>query len=109
MADHLRTAVVVNCLNTAATSRDGNVSGVTFHSDHDFAYTTAQFADYFAELGICRSLGRTGICWGCEDHGCRIGLCPDSYWDRLRALVDPSICFHGGEFGGSMVICYLIV
>lgn len=63
MADHLRTELVVDCLNTAVATRGGDVAGVLFHSDRGCQYTSAQFAQHCSHLGIHRSLGRTGICW----------------------------------------------
>lgn len=63
MADHLRTELVTDCLDTAVDLRGGDVSGVIFHSDRGCQYTSTQFAQHCAKLGIRRSLGRTGICW----------------------------------------------
>lgn len=63
MADHVRTDLVVDCLDAAVKLRGGRVEGVIFHSDRGCQYTSAQFADYCAGRGIRRSLGRTGVCW----------------------------------------------
>ncbi|QGK70789.1 IS3 family transposase [Allosaccharopolyspora coralli] len=63
MASYLRTDLVADCLDNAVATRGGNVAGVIFHSDRGCQYTSAQFAQHCRELGIRRSLGRTGICW----------------------------------------------
>lgn len=63
MAEHLRTELVTDCLDTAVDLRGGHVAGVIFHSDRGCQYTSAQYAQHCARLGIRRSLGRTGMCW----------------------------------------------
>jgi putative transposase len=63
MAEHLRTELVTDALAMAA--RNGRTrSGVTvFHSDRGTQYTSEQFANYTNELGVTRSVGRTGVCF----------------------------------------------
>lgn len=63
MAEHLRTELVIDCLDTAVALRGGYAAEVIFHSDRGCQYTSTHFAERCAELGIQRSLGRTGICW----------------------------------------------
>lgn len=63
MAEHMRTSLVTDALGMAA--RNGRIrSGVTiFHSDRGAQYTSAEFAEYTQNLGIARSVGRTGDCY----------------------------------------------
>lgn len=62
IADHMRTDLVTAALDMALAHRrpDGEV---IFHSDRDTQYTSTIFAEYCANNGIRRSLGRTGICF----------------------------------------------
>lgn len=63
MAEHMRTELVTDALSMAA--RNGQIkNGVTiFHSDRGSQYTSQEFADHATELGINRSVGRTGVCY----------------------------------------------
>lgn len=62
LAGHLRTDLVTAALDMAlARRRPGGE--VIFHSDRGTQYTSAIFAEYCANNGIRRSLGRTGICF----------------------------------------------
>ena len=63
LADHMRTSLVVDALVMAV--KNGHVTaGVTiFHSDRGTQYTSAEFATYTGQVGIIRSVGRTGICY----------------------------------------------
>ncbi len=63
MADHMRTSLVTDALNMAI--KNGRVRGgvTVFHSDRGSQYTSQEFADFTAEAGITRSVGRTGICY----------------------------------------------
>lgn len=63
MADHMRTELITNALGMAA--RNGHIRpGETiFHSDRGSQYTSQTFADYTKQLGITRSVGRTGTCY----------------------------------------------
>ena len=63
MADHLRTSLIIDALNLAS-QRITIRPGITiFHSDRGCQYTSQEFADTTDELGIRRSLGRTGTCY----------------------------------------------
>ncbi len=62
MAEHLRTSLVRDALTMAAATVDF-VPGVVFHSDRGTQYTSSQFRDHAAALGVTRSVGRTGVCW----------------------------------------------
>lgn len=61
--DHLRTDLIVDALAMAA--RNGVITpGATiFHSDRGTQYMSAQFDAYTSQLGVRRSVGRTGICY----------------------------------------------
>lgn len=63
MADHMRTELITDALGMAA--RNGHIrKDVTiFHSDRGTQYTSAEFAEYARNLGIIRSVGRTGVCY----------------------------------------------
>jgi transposase InsO family protein len=59
IADHMRTGLVADALTMAATNR-GTLDGAVFHSDHGAQYTSRQFADLCAELGVTQSMGAVG-------------------------------------------------
>lgn len=63
IADHLRTDLVVDALAMAA--RNGIITpGTTiFHFDRGTQYMSAQFEQYSSDIGVRRSVGRTGICY----------------------------------------------
>lgn len=62
IAGHMRTELVTTALDRALAGRrpDGEV---IFHADRGTQYTSSIFAEYCANNGIRRSLGRTGICF----------------------------------------------
>lgn len=62
MADHLRTSLVTDALDMAARNYP-LAKGVIFHSDRGTQHMSQDFADRATELGIRRSVGRTGVCW----------------------------------------------
>jgi transposase InsO family protein len=62
MADHLRAELVCDALTDAVTRRQPP-PGVIFHSDRGCQYTSNEFRDLAADLGVTLSLGRTGQCW----------------------------------------------
>jgi transposase InsO family protein len=62
MADHLRAELVCDAL-TDAVNRRRPPPGVIFHSDRGCQYTSKEFRDLTASLGVTLSLGRTGQCW----------------------------------------------
>lgn len=63
MADHMRTELVTDALGMAA--RNGHIRrGITiFHSDRGTQYMSDEFAKYAKQLGVTRSVGRTGVCY----------------------------------------------
>ncbi|MFS8204927.1 IS3 family transposase, partial [Streptomyces sp. CWNU-52B] len=59
IADHMRTSLVTDALRAAAATR-GSLDGAVFHSDHGAQYTSRQFSDVCAELGVRQSMGAVG-------------------------------------------------
>ncbi|MGW2939510.1 IS3 family transposase [Streptomyces sp. NPDC001156] len=59
IADHMRTSLVADALQAAAATR-GSLDGAVFHSDHGAQYTSRQFGDVCAELGVRQSMGAVG-------------------------------------------------
>jgi len=66
MAAHMRTSLIIDALEMARAG--GHVQpGAVFHSDQ---YTSAEFHQYCQRIRVKTSVGRTGVCWDCEDRGC---------------------------------------
>lgn len=59
LADHMRTELVVNALKEAAATR-GSLAGSIFHTDHGSVYTSKEFANLCAALGVTQSMGAVG-------------------------------------------------
>lgn len=59
IADHMRTELVADALQMAAATR-GDLTGAIFHTDHGAQYTSRQFAELCAELGVTQSMGAVG-------------------------------------------------
>jgi putative transposase len=62
MADHMRTELVTDALDMAARNYT-LAEGAIFHSDRGTQYTSEVFTQKTAELGLRRSVGRTGVCF----------------------------------------------
>jgi transposase InsO family protein len=63
LAEHMRTTLVADALETAVATRGGRVdAGVLFHSDRGCQYTSAEFGELCDRLGIVQSMGATGVC-----------------------------------------------
>jgi putative transposase len=62
MADHMRTELVTAALDMAAANYR-LADGAIFHSDRGTQYTSEEFAEHAAKLGLRRSVGRTGVCY----------------------------------------------
>jgi transposase InsO family protein len=62
LAEHLRADLVIDALQMAARNYT-LADGAIFHSDRGTQYTSRSFAEAAAELGILRSVGRTGSCF----------------------------------------------
>ena len=63
MADHLRTSLITDALTLASQRIEIRRDVTIFHSDRGCQYTSQEFADFTKELGLRRSLGRTGTCY----------------------------------------------
>lgn len=62
LADHMRTSLVTDALESAI--RSGRVAkNAIFHSDKGSQYTSHDFADFCQKNDVRRSVGRTGVCW----------------------------------------------
>ncbi|WP_181383813.1 IS3 family transposase [Streptomyces sp. NWU339] len=61
-ADHLRTELVAEALQSACRRRRP-AGSVIFHSDRGCQYTSREFTFLAGELGVRLSVGRTGRCW----------------------------------------------
>ena len=59
VADHMRTELVEDALTAAAATR-GSLAGAIFHSDHGSVYTSKDYAQLCAELGVTQSMGAVG-------------------------------------------------
>jgi transposase InsO family protein len=59
IADHMRTELVADALRAAASTR-GSLNGAIFHSDHGRQYTSREFAELCAQLGVRQSMGAVG-------------------------------------------------
>ena len=62
MADHMRTDLVIAALDMAAANYR-LADDAIFHSDRGTQYTSQEFAEHAAKLGLRRSVGRTGVCY----------------------------------------------
>jgi putative transposase len=62
MADHMRTSLVTDALDTARRNIDV-FDGCIFHSDRGSQYTSGDLAEYLKEHEMRGSMGRTGVCW----------------------------------------------
>jgi transposase InsO family protein len=62
VADHMRTSLVEDALNAAAATRggQGSLAGAVFHSDHGSVYTSKDYAELCADLGVTQSMGAVG-------------------------------------------------
>ena len=73
MAEHMRTSLVLDALAMAIAARGGDraVHGVIVHADRGSQYTANDYLDFCVDQ--CRqlrpSVGRTGVCWDCDDAG----------------------------------------
>lgn len=63
MADHMRTELIGEALSMAARRSRFRRGETIFHSDRGSQYLSAEFADLAKQLGVIRSVGRTGICY----------------------------------------------
>ena len=76
IADHLRADLVDRALSMAYVLRGYLPEQVIFHADRGCQYTSALIADLCADLGLLRSVGRTGVCWD--------NAATESFWSTLK-------------------------
>lgn len=76
VADSLHTDLVEDALRQAVALRGLLPRKVIFHADRGTQYTSAQLADAAAELGVLRSMGRTGVCWD--------NAAAESFWSTFK-------------------------
>jgi putative transposase len=62
MDDNYKTPLISRAIEMAARNLDLPEDAI-FHSDRGSNYTSAEFSEKLAELGILQSVGRTGICY----------------------------------------------
>ena len=62
MDDDYKTPLISSAIEMAARNLD-LPEGAIFHSDRGSDYTSAEFGEKLKELGVKRSVGRTGICY----------------------------------------------
>src|SRR5437763_9116617 len=64
MADHLRTALVLDAVELAlARRRPAGETGLVHHSDHGCQYTALAFSQRLQDAGILSSMGSVGDCY----------------------------------------------
>lgn len=63
LADHMRTELITDALKMAARNIPIQKSITIFHSDRGSQYMSREFKEYCDQIGIRRSVGRTGICY----------------------------------------------
>lgn len=63
MAEHMRTELVTDALFVAAHNLPIRRGATIFHSDRGSQYLSAEFATIAENLGMRRSVGRTGVCY----------------------------------------------
>lgn len=76
VGDSLHTDLVEDALRQAVALRGHLPRKVVFHADRGTQYTSAQLAEAAAELGVLRSMGRTGVCWD--------NAAAESFWSTFK-------------------------
>ena len=76
VGDSLHTDLVEDALRQAVALRGTLPGKVVFHADRGVQYTSAQLAAAAAELGVLRSMGRTGVCWD--------NAAAESFWSTFK-------------------------
>ena len=76
VADHLRADLVEDAMRQAVALRGYLPGKVIFHADRGCQYTSDQITQVADELGLLRSMGRTGVCWD--------NAAAESFWSTLK-------------------------
>ena len=76
VADNLHTDLVEGALRQAVALRGSLPRKVVFHADRGVQYTSSQIAEAATELGVLRSMGRTGVCWD--------NAAAESFWSTFK-------------------------
>ena len=67
MADHMRTELVTDAFTMAIAFRSDRPVRVIFHADRGTQFTSTQMAQYADLHSLACSVGRSGVCWDCEN------------------------------------------
>ncbi len=76
VADHMRTELVLDCLDQVVNARSGNVAGALFHTDRGGQFNDARVIAFCERFGLVRSMGATGSCF---DHASA-----ESFWSIFK-------------------------
>ena len=79
MADHMRTELVTDALDMAASVRGGATAGIIFHGDRGAQYMAGDHRQRLADHRMVQSVGRTGVCWD--------NAVAESFWSSLKREV----------------------
>jgi putative transposase len=76
VADHMRTEIVLECLDQVLKARAGNVRGAVFHTDRGAQFNDAKVIAFCQRSGLVRSMGATGSAY---DHATA-----ESFWSIFK-------------------------